>query len=70
MTAPTIADALSPVAPGRAAELIGLPLPSVRSRIAYPLDWRLGELRALYAGLDAAGREALLAAMAREVAGE
>ena len=70
MTAPTIADALSPVAPGRAAELIGLPLPSVRSRLAYPLDWRLSELRALYAEFDAAGREALLAAMAREVAGE
>ena len=70
MTAPTIADALSPVAPGRAAELIGLPLPSVRSRLAYPLDWRLSELRALYAELDAAGQGALLAAMEREVAGE
>lgn len=70
MTAPTIADALSPVAPGRAAELIGLPLPSVRSRLAYPLDWRLSELRALYAELDDEGREALLAAMCAEVAGE
>lgn len=70
MTSPTIAESLAPVATERAAEIIGLPLPSVRSRLAYPLDWRLGELRALYAELDAAGREALLAAMAREVAGE
>lgn len=70
MTAPTIADALSTVAPGRAAELIGLPLPSVRSRLASPLDWRLSELRALYAELGEGGRDALLSAVRAEVAGE
>lgn len=70
MTSPTIAESLAPVAPERAAEIIGLPLPSVRSRLAYPLDWRLGEPRALYAGLDDGGREALLAAVRAEVEGE
>lgn len=70
MTAPTIAESLATVAPERAAELMGLPLPSVRSRLAYPLDWRLGELRALYTELDDEGREALLDAMCAEVARE
>lgn len=53
----------------RAARITGVSRPTYNVRETQPGTWRLSELRALYAELDEVGRELLMRAVVREVAG-